>query len=71
MRFQCISRRRCANSCRSSDADSDVLADYVLALVRAEDPDEQVKSNCLENLEDFLHDGNSTSGNGERNSLTR
>ncbi|KAH7039444.1 hypothetical protein B0J12DRAFT_675622 [Macrophomina phaseolina] len=40
----------------SSDADSDVLADYVLALVRAEDPDEQVKSNCLENLEDFLHD---------------
>lgn len=39
-----------------SDADSDVLADYVLALVRSEDPDEQVKSNCLENLEDFLRD---------------
>ena len=38
----------------SSDADSDVLADYVLALVRSEDSDEQVKQNCLENLEDFL-----------------
>ncbi|KAF2136309.1 uncharacterized protein K452DRAFT_313285 [Aplosporella prunicola CBS 121167] len=38
-----------------SDADSDVLADYVLALVKSEDPDEQVKSNSLENLEDFLH----------------
>lgn len=40
----------------SSDADSDVLADYVLALVRTEDSDEQVKTNCLENLEDFLRD---------------
>ncbi|KAF9638472.1 hypothetical protein BFW01_g9369 [Lasiodiplodia theobromae] len=40
----------------SSDADSDVLADYVLALVRSEDSDEQVKVNCLENLEDFLRD---------------
>ncbi|KAK8207037.1 CCCH zinc finger and RRM domain-containing protein [Phyllosticta capitalensis] len=39
-----------------SDADSDVLADYVLALVKSEDPDEQVRANCLENLEDFLHD---------------
>ncbi|KAK7539325.1 CCCH zinc finger and RRM domain-containing protein [Phyllosticta citribraziliensis] len=39
-----------------SDADSDVLADYVLALVKSEDPDEQVRTNCLENLEDFLHD---------------
>ena len=38
----------------SSDADSDVLADYVLALVRSEDSDDQVKQNCLENLEDFL-----------------
>ena len=38
----------------SSDADSDVLADYVLALVKSEDSDNQVKQNCLENLEDFL-----------------
>ncbi|KAL2352546.1 CCCH zinc finger and RRM domain-containing protein [Cryomyces antarcticus] len=37
-----------------SDADSDVLADYVLALVKSEEPDEQVRLNCLENLEDFL-----------------
>ncbi|KAL0264923.1 hypothetical protein SLS55_000877 [Diplodia seriata] len=40
----------------NSDADSDVLADYVLALVRTDGSDEQVKTNCLENLEDFLHD---------------
>lgn len=39
-----------------SDADSDVLADYVLALVKSDEPDEQVKQNCLDNLEDFLHD---------------
>ncbi len=40
----------------SSDADSDVLADYVLALVKSEESDEKVKSNCLENLEDFLRE---------------
>lgn len=45
-----------ANSCDSSDADSDVLADYVLALVKAEEPDDQVRANCLENLEDFLQE---------------
>ncbi|KAI9830912.1 MAG: hypothetical protein M1819_005294 [Sarea resinae] len=39
-----------------SDADSDVLADYVLALVRSEAPDEEVKSTSRENLEDFLKD---------------
>ncbi|KAI9715949.1 MAG: hypothetical protein M1828_000537 [Chrysothrix sp. TS-e1954] len=38
-----------------SDADSDVLADYVLALVKSDEPDEQVRAVCLENLEDFLH----------------
>ncbi|KAJ9636700.1 hypothetical protein H2199_007694 [Coniosporium tulheliwenetii] len=43
-----------------SDADSDVLADYVLALVRSDDPDDQVKSNCLENLEDFLKEHTAT-----------
>ena len=43
--------------CRySSDADSDVLADYVIALVKSEDSDEQVRRNCLENLPDFLRD---------------
>ena len=40
----------------SSDADSDVLADYVLALIRTEAPDEQLKANAIENLEDFLRD---------------
>lgn len=38
----------------STDADADVLADYVLALVRSDEPDDQVKQNCLTNLEDFL-----------------
>ncbi|GME23805.1 CCCH zinc finger and RRM domain-containing protein [Neofusicoccum parvum] len=53
-----------------SDADSDVLADYVLALVRSEDPDEQVKSNCLENLEDFLRDRNVASSSFKCAALT-
>lgn len=51
-----VIRERTSNQPHSSDADSDILADFVLALVRTEDPDEQVKSNCLENLEDFLRD---------------
>ncbi|KAI9875578.1 MAG: hypothetical protein M1830_008324, partial [Pleopsidium flavum] len=40
----------------SSDADSDVLADYVLALIRADTPDDDLKKNAVENLEDFLRD---------------
>ncbi|KAI5219203.1 hypothetical protein E4T41_08074 [Aureobasidium subglaciale] len=39
-----------------SDADSDVLADYVIALIRSEESDDAVKQNCLDNLQDFLHD---------------
>ena len=39
-----------------SDADSDVLADYVLALIRAETSEPELKNNAIENLEDFLHD---------------
>lgn len=39
-----------------SDADSDVLADYVLALVKSDESENQVRANCLENLEDFLHE---------------
>ena len=38
----------------SSDADSDVLADYVLALVRADTPEPELRLNVIENLEDFL-----------------
>ncbi|KAF2205762.1 hypothetical protein GQ43DRAFT_385257 [Delitschia confertaspora ATCC 74209] len=39
-----------------SDADAEVLADYVIALVRADDPDEVVRQNCLESLPDFLNE---------------
>lgn len=39
-----------------SDADSDVLADYVLALIRTDTPFAQLKSDVLESLEDFLKD---------------
>ncbi|KAI7718578.1 hypothetical protein KC353_g3661 [Hortaea werneckii] len=38
------------------DADSDVLADYVLALVKTDDPEPVAKSNCIEQLKDFLGD---------------
>ncbi|GAB7337002.1 hypothetical protein MBLNU457_g2417t2 [Dothideomycetes sp. NU457] len=38
----------------NSDADADVLADYVLALIRSDESDAQVKQTCVENLEDFL-----------------
>ena len=40
----------------SSDADSDVLADYVLALLRHEQGEEEVKSLCVEQLDDFLRE---------------
>lgn len=39
-----------------SDADSDVLADYVLALIRADTPEPELRLNAIENLEDFLKD---------------
>ncbi|KAI9807652.1 MAG: hypothetical protein M1825_005593 [Sarcosagium campestre] len=37
-----------------SDADSDVLADYVLALLRHESPETEVRKLSIEQLEDFL-----------------
>ncbi|KAL2861093.1 CCCH zinc finger and RRM domain protein [Aspergillus lucknowensis] len=37
-----------------SDADSDVLADYVLALIRSDAPDEEIRKASVEHLEDFL-----------------
>ena len=40
----------------SSDADSDVLADYVLALLRHDQTQEEVQKLCIEQLDDFLHD---------------
>ena len=41
---------------RRSDADSDVLADYVLALLRHDLPVEEVRKLCIDQLEDFLKD---------------
>ncbi|KAK9239506.1 hypothetical protein V1525DRAFT_398276 [Lipomyces kononenkoae] len=41
-----------------SDADSEILSDYVLALLRHDQPAEDVKRMCLEQLEDFLHEHN-------------
>lgn len=40
----------------SSDADSDVLADYVLALLRHDQGEEEVKNLCVEQLDDFLRE---------------
>ena len=40
----------------SSDADSDVLADYVLALIRADTSEPELRANAIENLEDFLRE---------------
>lgn len=42
----------------SSDADSDVLADYVLALLRHDQVDDEVKKLCIEQLDDFLRERN-------------
>ncbi|KAL9084158.1 MAG: hypothetical protein Q9165_008206 [Trypethelium subeluteriae] len=39
-----------------SDADSDVLADYVLALFKSQEDDNRVRENSLEQLEDFLRE---------------
>ncbi|KAF8544958.1 hypothetical protein BDD12DRAFT_377500 [Trichophaea hybrida] len=39
-----------------SDADSDVLADYVLALLRHDQSKDEVKQLCIEQLDDFLRE---------------
>lgn len=39
-----------------SDADPDVLADYVLALLRSDVPDDAIQKSAVDNLEDFLKD---------------
>jgi len=47
----------CLNSNKaSSDADAEVLADYVIALVVANDSEANIKRNCLDSLSDFLQD---------------
>lgn len=40
----------------SSDADAEVLADYVVALVTTKDTDANIRRNCLDSLSDFLQD---------------
>ncbi|CCT61127.1 hypothetical protein [Plenodomus lingam JN3] len=39
-----------------SDADAEVLADYVLALVAGQDSEANMRRNCVESLSDFLQD---------------
>lgn len=43
-----------------SDADADVLADYVLALLRHDGDIEDVRKLCEEEIQDFLRDGRFT-----------
>jgi hypothetical protein len=40
----------------SSDADAEVLADYVVALVTANETEGSIRENCVESLSDFLQD---------------
>lgn len=46
----------------SSDADADVLADYVLALLRHDGDVNAVRALCEEEIPDFLKEGRSTHG---------
>ncbi len=43
--------------CHSSDADADVLADYVLALLRHDGDLQTVRRLCEEEIPDFLKEG--------------
>ena len=40
----------------SSDADSDVLADYVLALIQSDLPDNEIRDASIGELNDFLRE---------------
>lgn len=40
-----------------SDADADVLADFVLALLHHDDGSEDVKSKCMSEMGNFLTEG--------------
>jgi hypothetical protein len=46
----------------SSDADTDVLADYVTALVAGDEPEASFRRNCIESLQDFLRDSKHQQG---------
>ena len=39
------------------EVDGDVMADYVLALVKTDDPEPVLRASSIENLQDFLQDG--------------
>jgi hypothetical protein len=45
---------------KSSEADPDVLSDYILALLRHDHPPEQVRQTCITQLADFMTSGNSS-----------
>lgn len=49
--------------CRS-DADADVLADYVLALLKHDGSAQDVRRLCNEEIPDFLKEGESSCGGG-------
>ena len=40
----------------SSDADPDVLAEYVLAILKSDVPDAEIRAQMLEHLPDFLNE---------------
>jgi len=44
---------------KSSEADPDVLSDYILALLRHEQPPEEVMQTCITQLADFMTSSNS------------
>ena len=44
-----------------SDADADVLADFVLALLHHDDGSEDVKSKCMSEMGNFLTEGTTRS----------
>jgi hypothetical protein len=46
-----------AFGCNRSDADADVLADYVLALLRHDGDVKDVRKLCEEEIPDFLKEG--------------
>jgi len=41
----------------ASEADPDVLGDYILALLRHDQPTEQVMATCISQLADFMNSG--------------
>jgi RNA-binding protein 26 len=43
---------------RSSEADPDVLSDYILALLRHNQPPSEVRTTCITQLADFMASGN-------------